>query len=66
MKSSSGRNTSFSSKNIGYAVGFNGVIYKTINEGKTWNYKSSGTIQTLQSVLFINNDVFKFAHICFS
>ena len=42
---------------IGFVVGYNGEIYKTIDSGENWEKKNSGTTLHLHSVCFINEDV---------
>ncbi len=43
---------SFINKNIGYICGDSGKIYKTIDAGKTWILKESGTREHLYSIKF--------------
>ncbi len=47
----------FVNPNLGFVVGYNGDIYKTIDSGKTWKKKNSGTTLHLHSVYFLNEDV---------
>lgn len=47
----------FVNLNIGFVVGYNGDIYKTIDSGKTWLKKNSGTTLHLHSVFFIDENV---------
>lgn len=47
----------FINSKIGFVVGFNGDIYKTINSGESWQQKNSGTTLHLCSVCFINQNV---------
>src|SRR5687768_8595437 len=44
----------FLNSEIGFLVGLNGEIHKTINSGKTWEKKNSGTTLHFQSVYFLN------------
>ena len=44
----------FTSASIGYAVGLNGSIIKTINGGTTWTVQNSGTTKVLYSVCFVS------------
>jgi photosystem II stability/assembly factor-like uncharacterized protein len=45
----------FSSENIGWAVGLGGVIYKTIDGGVNWSLQTSGTTNDLNSVSVVND-----------
>lgn len=47
----------FIDTNIGYAVGGNGSIYKTINAGISWVKQISGTSMQLNEVKFINANI---------
>lgn len=47
----------FTSENIGYAVGNGGVIYKTTNAGTGWILKTSGVTSQLWDVSFINDTI---------
>jgi hypothetical protein len=40
---------------IGYAVGVNGVILKTLDSGVTWVSQTSGTTQTLNSIFCLDS-----------
>jgi photosystem II stability/assembly factor-like uncharacterized protein len=51
------RDMFFVDSEIGFIVGFNGDIYKTIDAGKLWTKQNSGTTLHLYSVFFINNNV---------
>jgi photosystem II stability/assembly factor-like uncharacterized protein len=51
------RDIFFINPNIGFVVGYNGDIYKTIDSGQTWVKKNSGTTLHLFSVFFLNEDV---------
>lgn len=42
---------------VGFVVGFNGDIYKTINSGDSWQKHNSGTTLHLYSVYFINENI---------
>lgn len=50
---------SFPCRDTGYAAGNNGIIYKTINGGDTWNNipQPFGTVYTWMSAYFVNNNV---------
>ncbi len=47
----------FINENIGYVVGYDGMIAKTTNGGASWTNQMSGTLKNLESVFFtdINN-----------
>lgn len=47
----------FPSDTVGYAVGLNGIIIKTIDSGATWNVIESGVSDTLFDVSFVTNTV---------
>jgi len=49
------RSITFSSNNIGWAVGDGGVIYKTTDGGLNWSSQTSGTTKLLNSVDFVND-----------
>ena len=51
------RDIYFVNPNFGFVVGYNGDIYKTIDSGKTWEKKNSGTTLHLFSVFFLNENV---------
>jgi photosystem II stability/assembly factor-like uncharacterized protein len=51
------RDIYFVNPNIGFVVGYNGDIYKTIDSGKTWEKKNSGTTLHLFSVFFLDENV---------
>jgi len=51
------RDLFFINSEIGFVVGYNGVIYKTINSGKSWEKQNSGTTSHLFSVYFIDENV---------
>jgi photosystem II stability/assembly factor-like uncharacterized protein len=51
------RDIFFINPNIGFVVGYNGDIYKTIDSGKTWEKKNSGTTLHLFSVFFLDENV---------
>jgi photosystem II stability/assembly factor-like uncharacterized protein len=42
---------------MGFVVGYNGEIYKTINSGSSWQEENSGTTLHLFSVYFINENI---------
>jgi photosystem II stability/assembly factor-like uncharacterized protein len=46
----------FINDTVGFIVGGNGIIMKTTNRGVTWNYKPSGTTQTLLSINFLDGN----------
>ncbi len=48
----------FPSRDIGYAVGYNKSIFKTIDGGNTWSYQNApvNSLFWAYSVFFINND----------
>ncbi len=46
----------FTDANTGYAVGYGGIIIKTIDGGITWNTLSSGTGLNLNSVFFTDSN----------
>ena len=50
-----GNSIFFIDSNIGWAVGFNGLIQKTTNSGETWIRKSSGTSENLNKIVFYNS-----------
>ena len=45
----------FSSENIGWAVGPGGIIYKTTDGGVNWSLQTSGTTNDLNSVSVVND-----------
>jgi len=47
----------FINPKIGFVVGYNGDIYKTINSGESWQKQNSETTLHLLSVYFINENV---------
>jgi hypothetical protein len=47
-------NIKFSSDSIGFMVGNNGMIYKTVNGGATWELKETPTINSLLSIDYMN------------
>ena len=49
-------NGHFTSEDIGYIVGSNGVILKTTNGGNTWTRQTSGTSNGLLSVYFTDEN----------
>lgn len=51
------RDMFFINSEIGFVVGFNGDIYKTINAGKSWQKQNSGTTLHLFSVFFLNENI---------
>jgi photosystem II stability/assembly factor-like uncharacterized protein len=51
------RSVYFSDKNIGYAVGGNGVILKTIDGGLNWNTLWGNTFNLLNSVYFPTSEI---------
>ncbi len=48
------RSVFFTDSIIGYTVGDNGVIRKTVNGGLSWTSQTSGVTNNLQSVVFTN------------
>ena len=42
----------FTSQNVGFVVGTNGVILKTTNKGEIFSTQNSGTSETLNAVFF--------------
>lgn len=46
----------FTNNAVGYVVGANGVILKTINNGESFNVLNSGTTETLNSIFFKNSN----------
>lgn len=46
----------FINSEIGFVVGYNGDMYKTVNAGETWQKKNSGTDLHLTSVYFVNEN----------
>lgn len=51
------RDLFFINSEIGFVVGYNGDIYKTINAGVAWHKQNSGTTLHLHSVYFLNRDI---------
>lgn len=51
------RDLFFINSEIGFVVGYNGDIYKTINSGVDWQKQNSGTTLHLYSVYFINSSI---------
>ena len=51
------RDLFFINSEIGFVVGYNGDIYKTINSGKAWQKQNSGTTLHLYSVYFIDENI---------
>lgn len=47
----------FLNESVGYVVGEDGLIQKTIDAGKNWTSQESGTILNLTSVSFINENI---------
>lgn len=47
----------FINSGIGYVVGYNGDIFRTIDSGIVWQKMNSGTTLHLQSVFFINSNI---------
>jgi len=47
----------FTSDIVGYIVGDNGTLLKTIDGGENWNSLPSGTSQDLVSLWFLDNEV---------
>ncbi len=47
----------FLNNSTGYAVGMQGVIYKTVNGGLLWETQASNTIRWLYGVDFVNENV---------
>ena len=50
------RDLFFINSSVGFVVGYNGDIYRTINSGESWQKQSSGTSLHLFSVYFINEN----------
>jgi photosystem II stability/assembly factor-like uncharacterized protein len=50
------RSSYFPVTNIGYVVGENGTILKTINGGEDWEIQASGTFELLTSVFFLDEN----------
>src|SRR5262245_40378875 len=48
------RSIQFVDENEGWAAGDDGVVWHTINGGKTWERQSTGTRASLRSVHFLN------------
>jgi len=51
------RDIFFIDSEIGFVVGYNGDIYKTINSGESWQKQTSGTTLHLFSVYFLNTNI---------
>jgi len=51
------RDMFFVDSKIGFVVGYNGEIYKTLNAGKSWTKQISGTTMHLGTVFFLNNNI---------
>jgi photosystem II stability/assembly factor-like uncharacterized protein len=51
------RDIFFINSEIGFIVGYDGEIYKTINAGKSWQRLNSGTTLQLYSVFFLNENI---------
>lgn len=51
------RDLFFINSKIGFVVGYNGDIYKTINSGESWQKQNSETTLHLLSVYFINENI---------
>lgn len=47
----------FINSKIGFVVGYNGDIYKTVNSGESWQKQNSETTLHLFSVYFLNEEV---------
>jgi len=50
------RDVFFINKSVGYAVGYEGMIKKTTDGGKTWEDQESGTTLILTTVFFVNEN----------
>ena len=48
----------FINNNVGFAVGYRGVILKTTNGGVSWEFQTTIATNDLSSVYFVNNDTF--------
>jgi len=51
------RDLFFINSEIGFVVGYNGDIYKTINSGVAWQKQNSGTSLHLYSAYFVNQNI---------
>jgi len=51
------RDIFFVNPEIGFVVGYNGDIFKTIDSGRSWKELKSGTTLHLHSVFFLNENV---------
>jgi photosystem II stability/assembly factor-like uncharacterized protein len=51
------RDLFFVDSEIGFVVGYNGAIYKTVNAGKSWTKQNSGTTLHLYSIFFLNKNI---------
>lgn len=51
------RDLFFLNSEIGFVVGYNGEMHKTINAGKSWTKQISGTTLHLFSVFFLNENI---------
>lgn len=51
------RDMFFVDSRVGFVVGYNGTIYKTIDAGKSWTKQNSGTTLHLYSVFFLNDNI---------
>jgi|GEM_PF-1468667 len=46
----------FSSANVGYAIGNNGAVFKTADQGQNWQQLNSGTTRNLLGLFFVNDE----------
>jgi photosystem II stability/assembly factor-like uncharacterized protein len=51
------RDLFFINSSIGFVVGFNGDIYKTVNSGESWQKQNSQTTLHLYSVYFLTEEI---------
>ncbi|MCX6301713.1 MAG: YCF48-related protein [Bacteroidia bacterium] len=51
------RDIFFLNSSVGFVVGYNGDILKTVDSGKTWHELNSGTTLHLHSVFFLDENV---------
>lgn len=51
------RDMFFVNQNVGYVVGYNGMMFKTTNAGQIWGQQTTGTTLHLFSVYFVNEQI---------
>lgn len=51
------RDLFFINSEIGFLVGYNGALYKTLDSGKSWIKQNAGTTLHLYSVFFLNENI---------